>query len=551
MSTLARLALLGALCAGALIVGIELFITAVALPRIVPDLADWRQLREASWIVNAYLVAYVAAMPLAGRLADRLGLPRLLMAALALFAVGSVLAGAAQTLEQLILARVVQGAGAGAVLPLVTAGASHLYGGRGRARALGLIGGATFLGMALGPFLGALVLQWLDLGAALRGVGISRGALHDLFVPAWRWIFYLGAPLAFLAMVYVWAAAPDWRVPTDRRGIDTPGAVLFVVALASALLVLTLLGDESAPTGPLIPLVAAAAAVVAGSLAVRRARRTRDPFIDPALFRIPVFSAAVGISLLTGYGLATAIVGSAVFVDRVRFAGPEEQRVVLGSLALAVAVGALAAGLILHRLGAMTVTMAGVVASTLALVGLSMASPATDLALLAALLALFGLGFGLTVTPRSTAAIEAAGPQAAGVASAAVTVARMVGMAVGLAILTGFGTARIDALASILDDAERRDTVLPPELRGRPLENPLVVDALESWAAAEAAATLGSLFLVAAIVTALAALPALVMRERTSEAGLGTMHPGEGSRTDESSAAAGEEEREAPGTAGF
>jgi MFS family permease len=523
MTTATRVALLLALCAGALLVGVELFITAVALPRIVPDLADWQQLREASWIVNAYLVAYVAAMPLAGRLADRFGLPRLLMAALATFALGSVLSGAAQSLDQLILARVVQGAGAGAVLPLVTAGASHLYTGRARARALGLIGGATFLGMAMGPVLGALVLEWLDLAGALRGIGISRGPLHDLFVPAWRWIFYLGAPFSLLAMVYVWAAAPDWRVPVDRRGIDVPGALLFVTALSAALLALTLVGDEGAPTGPLIPVVASVVALVAGTIAIQRMRSAREPFIDPALFRIPVFSAAVAISLLTGYGLATAIVGSAVFVDRVRYAGPEEQRVALGALALAVAVGALAAGLVVHRFGPVAVTLAGLVLSVVALAGLSTVTPGTDLAHLAGLLAVFGLGFGLTVTPRSVAAIEVAGPRAAGVASAAVTVARMAGMAVGLAILTGFGTARIDALAGVLADAEQRDAVLPSWLQGRPLENPLVVDALEAWAAAEAAATLGGLFLLAAGVVAVAAVPALVLRERAVEDGRATM----------------------------
>ena len=70
-------------------------ITAVALPTIVKDLADWTQLRRASWIVNGYLLAYIATMPLAGRAADRYGLPRLFMLALAAFALGSLLSGMA------------------------------------------------------------------------------------------------------------------------------------------------------------------------------------------------------------------------------------------------------------------------------------------------------------------------------------------------------------------------------------------------------------------------------------------------------------------------
>jgi sugar phosphate isomerase/epimerase len=80
-------------------------------------------------------------------------------------------------------------------------------------------------------------------------------------------------------------------------------------------------------------------------------------------------------------------------------------------------------------------------------------------------LAIFGLGFGLTVTPRSTAAVESLGPRLYGMASAAVTVARMAGMAVGLAVLTAFGTGRIEALSVVITDQAARDAVLPQELR--------------------------------------------------------------------------------------
>ena len=157
-------------------------------------------------------MAYIAAMPLAGRAADRFGLPRLMFIALAVFAIGSFICGASQTLEQLIAGRAIQGAGAGAILPLATAGASHLYGGHVRSRALGLIGGATFLGMAVGPVLGALVLETLQLRDALASIGIWGGAAVDYLTPAWRWVFYITVPLSLLALIYIWAAAPDWDV---------------------------------------------------------------------------------------------------------------------------------------------------------------------------------------------------------------------------------------------------------------------------------------------------------------------------------------------------
>ncbi len=125
---------------------------------------------------------------------------------------------------------------------------------------------------------------------------------------------------------------------------------------------------------------------------------------------------------------------------------------------------------------------------------------------------LFGFGFGITVTPRSTAALESLGRASFGIASAGVTVSRMAGMAIGLAVLTGFGTQRIEGLSVVLTDAAARDLVLPVDLRGRALADPLVVGALESWASAQAASILAGLFLVAAGVLVLAIWPTLLMR---------------------------------------
>lgn len=505
--------MLAALCLGVVLVGIELFITAVALPRIFLDLSGWAELRRASWIINAYLVAYIAAMPLAGRAADRFGVPRLVIVALAIFAVGSLVAGASQTLEQLILGRIIQGAGAGALLPLATAGASHLYEGHLRSRALGFIGAATFLGMALGPVLGAFVLEFLQLEDALARVGIWSGPVVDLLVPGWRWVFYITVPLALLAMIYIWAAAPGWSVKPGRSRMDATGAILFSTALTSGLLAITLIGDQTTSDLPVMA-ISASIAVVTGVLAARRMLRVPEPFLDLRLFRNRIFSGAVLVSLLTGYALATAIVGMAAFVDRVRFAGPEEQRVTLGSLALAMAVGAFLSGFLLRRIGATAVTIGGLISGIAGLALLSFTRADTELTVPVVALALFGLGFGLTVTPRSMAAVEAAGRASFGVASAAVTVARMAGMALGMAILTAFGTTRIDSVTIAIGDQSYRDLVLPPEFTGRPLADPLVLDAIEHWAAQEASDVLGQLFLVAALVMLVAILPAWLMRDR-------------------------------------
>ena len=147
-------------------------------------------------------------------------------------------------------------------------------------------------------------------------------------------------------------------------------------------------------------------------------------------------------------------------------------------------------------------------------------TPETSLETVALGLGLFGFGFGLTVTPRSTAAVEAAGRRAFGTASAVVTVARMVGMAVGLAILTAYGSTTIDRLYDeVYATPDAYQQFIPEGLRDRPLRDPLVVGALEAWASREAASIMVGLFVVAALVTAVAIPPSLALggrrRERT------------------------------------
>jgi MFS family permease len=403
---------------------------------------------------------------------------------------------------------------------VATSAASHLFPGRSRPRALGIIGALTFLGMAAGPFLGAAILDALHPEAALGRLGMPPGtALADALAPAWRWVFYVNVPVGIVALVIAWAASSGWETPRRSGRVDVVGAVVFSAFLVGALGALTLLGSRSEPGGGFDPVVAAVVlalvALVAGPVSLLRGLRVRDPFLDPRLFRQLPFSAAALVSALTGYGFATAIVGGAVFVDRVLYGGADDQRVALGALGAATAVGALASGFLVRVLSLRVVTLGGLAASIVALVVMSSWTPDTTIDGTAAALALFGAGFGLTVTPRSTAAVESVGREAYGMASSTVTVARMVGMAVGLAILTAYGSTTIDRLYDQVyatPDAYR--LYIPESLRDRPLQDGLVVEALESWAASEAARIMVGIFLVAGAVTAIAVPPSLVLDRR-------------------------------------
>jgi MFS family permease len=513
---------------GVFLAGLELMITATALPSILLDLAvtdelgkpAFAELRHASWIVNGYLLAYVVAMPLAGRLADVWGSRRLFLGALVVFIVGSLVAGRGQTLDEMIAGRIVQGIGGGVLVPVGTAAASHLFEGHDRPRALGIIGGLTFLGMAAGPFLGAAILGGFDVGGGLDRFGVADPSpIRDSLTPAWRWVFYVNVPIAIVALFIAWAASHGWETPRRPAGPDVPGAVVWSLALAAALGATTLIGvaDLGGPDPLQVGVALAVLAVVATLLTVVRGLRRADPFLDPRLFRSVAFSSAAIVSVLTGYAFATAIIGGAVFVDRALFGGPDDQRLALGALAAATALGALLSGFAVRVLSLRIVTLFGLLICAGTLWLMSQWSPATTIATAALTLGAFGFGFGLTVTPRSTAAVESAGRASFGMASAIVTVARMIGMAVGVAVLTAYGSTTIDRLYDRLFSAANPDgwkDVIPAELRDRPLRDGLVVNALEAWAAKEASGILVGMFLAAGVVTIIAIPPGLALGGR-------------------------------------
>ena len=143
--------------------------------------------------------------------------------------------------------------------------------------------------------------QVFDFTAAVAGNGSAGSLAAELFIPSWRWIFYLGAPLAVLALLFVWAAAPQWPARQDRGSVDALGAGLFTAAIAGGLLALTTLGEQGA--APAQAATDSAASLLghrstprspscAGSWQSVRFARARDPFLDLNAFRATASSPA-------------------------------------------------------------------------------------------------------------------------------------------------------------------------------------------------------------------------------------------------------------------
>ena len=506
-------AALGAASLGVLLGGAELMVVAIALPSIVADFGGWDDLARVSWIVNAYLLAYIVAMPLAGRGADLWGAMRLYVVALLLFVTGSAGAGLARMagpedgLAWLIVARVVQGFGGGALVPLSMAIASHLFTGRARALALGVEGAAVYIGMAIGPAYGAWVL--LNFSLPIPGLDIAP----------WQWIFLLNVPIAIVTLLLIYVFAGGIETPRTPGRLDLAGALLLSVALVAGIGAITVSGERGW-TDPLVigGLVLSAAA---GAAFVWLQLRGRSPLIDIRLLTDRAFGSANLVSLLTGYTLATAVIGGPVFVNRVLFGSNAESATALTALTLAIAVGALLGGLASGFLGERLVTVLGVAASAAGLWLAAGWGVETELNRLVRDLAIFGVGFGLTVSPRATAAVEAAGAGAYGIASATLQVTRTIGMSIGLALLTSIGQNRIDELSALITDDARRDALVVQlghtEFVGvDPNASLALVAVLESWSQGEAAGVLGLVFTIALGVALVTLIPAFFVRGRGS-----------------------------------
>ena len=204
-------AVLAVVCFGVFVAADDLTVVSTMLRQIIGDLNiplpdGWDR---AAWIVNSYLVAYVAVMPFMGRLSDVLGRRRVFVGALVLFIAGSAWTPFAGSLGPFVVARILTAAGGGAMVPVALAAVGDAFAEERRPGALGVLGAIDTIGWVWGPLFGALLVRFLN----------------------WRWQFYLNIPLGLVAMAAAWWALQDLDRPAARRRIDWPAATTLSAAL--------------------------------------------------------------------------------------------------------------------------------------------------------------------------------------------------------------------------------------------------------------------------------------------------------------------------------
>jgi len=411
------------LCAGMLMIVLDITIVNVALPSIQDDLGFSQS--NLAWVVNAYLVPFGGLLLLAGRLGDLLGQRRIFLAGLAVFTTASLLCGLSQTEGMLIGARFVQGIG-GALTSAVILGmiVTMFPEPREQAKAIGVYGFVASAGGTIGLLIGGVLTEAI----------------------AWHWIFFINLPIGIAT------ALATRRLVSDRPGIgfgagaDILGAVLITAGLMLG--VYTILEVSENGWGSTTTLLLGGISLALETAFVVRQARIANPLMPLRLFRSRNVSGANALQMLLVAGMFGMFFLGALYMQQVLGYNPLE--VGLAFLPATLVMGTLSLGYsekLIMRFGPRAMLIPGMVLVGLALLALARTPVEGEyLADLLAPMLVIGVGIGISFPSLMTLAMSGATPEDAGLASGIVNTSAQVGGAIGLAVLATLAAERTDAL---------------------------------------------------------------------------------------------------------
>ncbi|ALA51471.1 MFS transporter [Shouchella clausii] len=407
-----------AVVVGMVMVILDSTIVNVAFPKFQQEFGS--TLAVVQWTFTGYTLALSAVIPLAGWMTDKFGAKRIFLTTVALFTLGSVLCGMAQTIEQLIIFRIVQGIGGGMVTPIGMAVIYRLTPSHKIGEVMGVLGIPILIAPALGPVLSGWLLDYVS----------------------WQWIFLINLPIGIIAIALgmKWLPAfPQGEVPK----LDTLGMILAPLAFSMLAFGVGEGAVDWTSTRTVVALTFGAAALV--GLIVTELRH-RQPLLELRVFKSSDFTRSILLLWLVQIALFGVMVLFPVYLQTVRGYSPLDT----GLIMLAQAVGSIlftpVGGRMYDKVGARPLALIGLTAVSAALFWLSHVSPEAGLTMLLLPLFMIGSGMGLIMMALNTHVLNSAPRDLVGRVTSLTTAAQHVITSFAVAGLTGFLAYRMNEM---------------------------------------------------------------------------------------------------------
>jgi EmrB/QacA subfamily drug resistance transporter len=390
----------------------ESTVVATAMPTIVGQLGG---LEHYSWVFSAFMLASTTAVPLYGKLSDIYGRRKLYVSAMALFLIGSVWCGWANSMTQLIFARALQGVGAGGIMPLAFILIGEMFTLEQRAKMQGLFSGVWGVSSIIGPLLGGFLVDQLS----------------------WRWIFYINVFPGLLAAALVAFAWRDQARSHERPAVDYAGAALLTVSVV--MLLLGLMG--SGPSSWIL----IAGAVALFTLLLWVERRAADPVLPLSLFRDRLFATATAHGILTGWALFGSVSFIPLFVQAVLGTSATQAGITITPMLLGWVTASIIGTRLMLTIGYRKLGLIGTATFSVGAFLMSTAGTNTSQISLMIFVALMGIGMGLSIPSFLIAVQTSVKRRQLGTATSTLQFSRSIGGTLGVSVMGAALSARLAA----------------------------------------------------------------------------------------------------------
>lgn len=411
---------------GMIMVILDSTVVNVAIPNLVQYFET--DLKTIQWTVTGYTLALSAVIPLAGWLTDRFGAKRVFLFTIAMFTLGSVLCSIAQSPEQLILFRVIQGLGGGMLAPIGMAMVFRLAPPERRGSIMGMLGIPMLLAPALGPVLSGWFIESVS----------------------WHWIFLINLPIGIAAFILCIRFLPD----TDRGrtpALDLLGMILAPIAFSMLAYGVSEGGTSWTSATTLTGVIVGGAALI---LFIIVELRQQNPLLELRVFTSSDFSRGIVLAWVSQVALFGAMILIPLYLQQIKGYTALETGLILLPQALASGVAMPLGGRLFDKIGARPLAFVGLGIISGALFILSSITAVTGLGLIITALLMMGFGMGLSMMPLNTHVLNAAPRKLVARVTPLTAAAQQVVVSFAVAGLTGFLTSRVTSSTTGTEKAD-------------------------------------------------------------------------------------------------